>query len=54
MVDKIEKKCQFCSTKKFEKWEGDSGLTGTRCKNKCFGSYKIYTESFSKSILEEI
>jgi len=48
LTEKLEKeKCPSCNTKKFETWRSkkDSGnLTGTRCINKCFGSYTIDQE----------
>ena len=36
--------CEFCGGEEVEDWEGDSGLTGTRCVNKCWVSYKINME----------
>lgn len=37
-------KCEFCGTSQFESWQGSSGLSGVRCLNKCWASYKINIE----------
>lgn len=34
-------RCEFCGTQKWERWKGNTKLTGIRCINKCLGSYKI-------------
>jgi len=39
-----EKICDSCSTQKFERWKGSSGLEGTCCINRCWSSYKINQE----------
>lgn len=33
--------CEVCLVEKYEKFKGDSGLTGIRCINKCWSSYRI-------------
>ena len=36
-------RCESCRADAFEKWTGNSGLTGWRCINQCWSSYVIDT-----------